>query len=145
MRAMLDGAIELPDGSLVRGRGLRNPEPGGAQPDYALYLGNGKLREYRPGWEHTWVDWPDFMVPRDFPTAVSLILDLHERAKAGAAVEVACGGGVGRTGTVISCLAVLTGVPAGDAVAWARAHHHRRAVEMPWQHRWVRRFARHVG
>ncbi|MGX7829317.1 phosphatase domain-containing protein [Actinokineospora sp. 24-640] len=142
---MLDGAIHLPDGSLVRGRGLRNPEPGGDQPGYALYLGNGRLRRYRPEWEHTWVDWPDFMIPRDFGTAVSLIQDLHERAKAGTAVEVACGGGVGRTGTVISCLAVLAGVPAGEAVAWTRAHHHRRAVEMPWQHWWVRRFARQVG
>ena len=49
-------------------------------------------------------------------------------------------GGVGRTGTVIACLAVLTGLSPADAVAWARANYHRRAVETPWQRRWVTRF-----
>ncbi|GGS37220.1 MULTISPECIES: protein-tyrosine phosphatase family protein [Actinokineospora] len=141
---MLDNAIQLPDGAWVRGRGLRRPEPGGEPPEYGLYLGNGKLRQYKPDWEHAWVDWPDFFVPRDFRTAVTLIRDLHARAKAGARVEVACGGGVGRTGTAVSCLAVLAGVPAQDAVAWTRAHLHPRAVEMPWQHRWIRRFAKTV-
>lgn len=138
---MLVNAIQLPDGCWVRGRGLRNPEPGGESPDYALYLGNGKLRRYQPAWEHSWVDWPDFWIPRDFDAAVDSITDLHARARAGAAVEVACGGGKGRTGTVISCLAVLAGIPAADAVAWARANYDPKAVEMPWQHRWVRRFA----
>ncbi|WP_372470498.1 phosphatase domain-containing protein [Saccharothrix luteola] len=69
-----------------------------------------------------------------------LIRDPHARAVAGERVEVACGGGVGRTGTVITCLAVLAGVPSGDVVAWARAHYNRRAVETPWQKRWVARF-----
>ena len=142
---MLDGAFRLPGGQWVRGRGLRHPEPGGEKPDYGLYLGNGTLREYRPAWEHAWVDWADFWVPRDFRSAVSLIRDLHGRASAGRAVEVACGGGIGRTGTVVSCLAVLEGVPAGAAVAWTRERLHPRAVEMPWQHRWIRRFAREVG
>ena len=141
---MLDGAFRLPDGHWVRGRGLRNPEPDGEKPDYALYLGNGRLRQYRPAWEHAWVDWPDFLVPRDFRTAVALIRDLDERARSGAAVEVACGGGIGRTGTVVSCLAVLGGVPAGEAVAWTRERLHPKAVEMPWQHRWIRRFAREI-
>ncbi len=141
---MLDGSIELPDGAWVRGRGLRHPEPGGAKPEYALYLGTGKLRRYRPEWEHAWVDWPDFLVPRDFATAVAQLRDLHARAKAGAAVETACGGGIGRTGTAVSCLAILAGVPAGEAVAWTRARLHPKAVEMPWQHRWIRRFAAHV-
>ena len=66
--------------------------------------------------------------------------DLHARVVAGERVEVACGGGVGRTGTVMACLAVLAGVPSGEAVAWTRAHYNRRAVETPWQKRWVARF-----
>ncbi|MGW2309132.1 phosphatase domain-containing protein [Actinomadura luteofluorescens] len=139
----LTGAIRLPDGTLVRGRGLRNPAPEGPAPDFGLYLGTGRLRRrHEPalGWPSAWIDWPDFLLPRDRDEAVRQIRDLHERARSGAAAEVACGGGVGRTGTVIACLAVLSGVAPSEAVAWAREHHHPRAVETPWQRRWVTRF-----
>ncbi|GAA2266700.1 protein-tyrosine phosphatase family protein [Actinomadura luteofluorescens] len=139
----LTGAIRLPDGTLVRGRGLRNPAPEGPAPDFGLYLGTGRLRRrHEPalGWPSAWIDWPDFLLPRDRDEAVRQIRDLHERARSGAAAEVACGGGVGRTGTVIACLAVLSGTAPSEAVAWAREHHHPRAVETPWQRRWVTRF-----
>ncbi|WP_339155710.1 protein-tyrosine phosphatase family protein [Actinomadura luteofluorescens] len=139
----LTGAIRLPDGTLVRGRGLRNPAPEGPAPDFGLYLGTGRLRRrHEPalGWPSAWIDWPDFLLPRDRDEAVRQIRDLHELARSGAAAEVACGGGVGRTGTVIACLAVLSGVAPSEAVAWAREHHHPRAVETPWQRRWVTRF-----
>jgi protein-tyrosine phosphatase len=135
-------AIELPDGSWVRGRGLRHPRPTEPEPDFGLYLGGARLRRRHPiHWPHDWIDWPDFLLPRDRTAAISSIRDLHKRALAGQSVEVACGGGVGRTGTVISCLAVLAGVPSADAVAWTREHYHRHAVETPWQRRWVRRFS----
>ncbi|MGQ4447278.1 protein phosphatase, partial [Streptomyces griseus] len=58
----------------------------------------------------------------------------------GSRVEVACGGGMGRTGTALACLAVLDGVPADEAVAFVRAGYHPRAVETPWQRRYVRNF-----
>jgi hypothetical protein len=139
----LDGAIRLPDGCWVRGRGLRRPQPAGPAPDYGLYLGTGLLRR-RHGqvlsWPHDWIDWPDFLLPRDRDRAVARIRALHDRAHAGERVEVACGGGVGRTGTVIACLAVLAGVSPVDAVGWTRANYHHRAVETPWQRRWVSRF-----
>lgn len=57
-------------------------------------------------------------------------------------VEVACGGGRGRTGTALACLAVLESVPPPEEVACVREHHHPRAVEMPWHRRYVARFAR---
>ncbi|MEW2357159.1 protein-tyrosine phosphatase family protein [Spirillospora sp. NPDC029432] len=139
----LTGAIRLPDGTWIRGRGLRAPAPGGPLPDAGLYLGSGRLRhrhEAALNWPATWLDWPDFRLPRDRDLAVREIRALYERARAGEAVEVACGGGVGRTGTVIACLAVLAGTAPSEAVAWAREHHHRRAVETPWQRRWVERF-----
>jgi hypothetical protein len=139
----LTGTIELPDGSWVRGRGLRHPLPAGPLPEYGLYLGSRRLRDrHGPGlsWPHDWADWPDFLLPRDRDQTVEQIRALHARALAGSRVEVACGGGVGRTGTVIACLAVLAGVPSAEAVAWARAHHHPRAVETPWQRTWVRAF-----
>ncbi|EWM19009.1 dual specificity protein phosphatase [Kutzneria sp. 744] len=55
-------------------------------------------------------------------------------------VELACGGGRGRTGTALACLAVLDRVPAAEAVAYVRARYDRRAVETPWQRRYVARF-----
>lgn len=56
-------------------------------------------------------------------------------------VEIACGGGVGRTGTALACLAVLDGVPKGEAVTYVREHYAPRAVETPWQRRFVAGFA----
>ncbi|AXB42433.1 protein-tyrosine phosphatase family protein [Amycolatopsis albispora] len=141
----LPGSLQLPDGSWVRGRGLRRPLPPGPTPDFGLYLGSRRLRrEHDAGlhWPHTWLQWPDFWLPRDRDAAIREIRALHDRARAGEAVEVACAGGVGRTGTVLACLAVLAGTDPADAVAWTRRHHSPRAVETPWQRRWVRRFPR---
>ncbi|MEO3785443.1 protein-tyrosine phosphatase family protein [Actinocorallia sp. B10E7] len=141
----LPGAIRLPDGSWIRGRGLRRPPPEGPAPAFGLYLGSSRLRRRHDDaltWPHEWLEWPDFLLPRDHAQAVERIRSLHERAKAGEPVEVACNGGVGRTGTVIACLAVLSGLSPDEAVAWARAHHHPRAVETPWQRRWVSRFGK---
>ncbi|NUR86522.1 MAG: protein tyrosine phosphatase [Nonomuraea sp.] len=142
--ALLREAIELPDGALIRGRGLRNPAPAGPHPEYGLYLGSARLRRRHDAaltWPHDWIVWPDFLLPRDRHQAANAILDLHQRAVSGQAVEVACAGGVGRTGTVLACLATLGGLDADEAVAWVREHHHPRAVETPWQRRWVAWFA----
>ena len=141
----LTGAIQLPDGSWIRGRGLRRPMPDGPLPDFGLYLGAGRFRrenEEKLHWPHTWIQWPDFLLPRDRDFAIQQIHELHEKARSGIAVEVACGGGVGRTGTVVSCLAVLAGAEPGEAIPWTREHLHPRAVETPWQRRWVAQFSR---
>ncbi|MFI0356380.1 protein-tyrosine phosphatase family protein [Actinomadura sp. 9N407] len=142
-RPPLRDALRLPDGTWIRGRGLRRPPPEGPAPDFGLYLGSSRLRSRHAGalsWPHEWIDWPDFLLPRDRDQAVRHIRALYERARAGESAEVACGGGVGRTGTVIACLAVLAGHDPAGAVAWTREHHHHRAVETPWQRRWVSRF-----
>jgi hypothetical protein len=146
----LTGAIELPDGSWVRGRGLRDTPPDrtrgapeGLAPELGLYLGGRRSqRRYDPAlrWPHEWIHWPDFLLPRDPEAAVRHIHGLAANARAGRRVEVACYGGVGRTGTVIACLAVVAGLTPDDAIDWAREHHHHRAVETPWQRRWVHRF-----
>ncbi|MFD8407484.1 protein-tyrosine phosphatase family protein [Streptomyces anulatus] len=131
--------LALPSGRLVRGRGLRNPVPAGPEPDFAVYL----LGRIPPpvAWESRWLRWPDFRLPADRAAARDLLEEVWERA-AGARVEVACGGGMGRTGTALACLAVLDGVPADEAVAFVRDGYHPRAVETPWQRRYVRNFAR---
>jgi protein-tyrosine phosphatase len=73
--------------------------------------------------------------------ARSAFEEAHRRAAAGQRVEIACGGGIGRTGTALACIAQLGGVSAEDATAWVRTHYSSRAVETPWQQRFVRRFA----
>ena len=59
---------------------------------------------------------------------------------AGERVEIACGGGRGRTGTALACIAQLAGIAPDAATAWVREHYDPRAVETPWQRRYVRRF-----
>ncbi|MDX2850694.1 protein-tyrosine phosphatase family protein [Actinacidiphila glaucinigra] len=131
------GVLRLPSGRLVRGRGLRHPLPAGPVPTFGLYL----LGHEPPAvaWESRWVRWPDFRLPADRAAAPETLREAWRRA-ASERVEVACHGGVGRTGTALACLAVLDGVPPGEAVAYVREHYARRAVETPWQRRYVSRF-----
>ncbi|MEV0126445.1 protein phosphatase [Streptomyces sp. NPDC050703] len=132
------GILALPSGRLLRGRGLRHPLPEGDVPGFGVYL-LGKEPAPLP-WEHVWLRWPDFRLPRDRARAGDVLRDAWSRAE-GERVEVACGGGRGRTGTALACIAVLDGVPAAEAVAYVRAGYDRRAVETPWQRRYVERFA----
>ncbi|MFC8831050.1 protein-tyrosine phosphatase family protein [Streptomyces sp. NPDC057137] len=132
------GVLRLPSGRLIRGRGLRHPLPAGPTPAFALYL----LGKEPPSveWEARWVRWPDFRLPADRAGATESLREALARA-GDERVEVACGGGRGRTGTALACLAVLDGVPNTEAVAYVRAHYSRHAVETPWQKRYVSRFA----
>jgi hypothetical protein len=133
------GILRLPSGRLIRGRGLRRPlAPGAPTPSYGIYL-LGKQPAEVP-WESRWIRWPDFRLPKDRPAARAALAEAWRRSAA-ERVEIACGGGRGRTGTALACLAVLDGVPPQEAVAYVRAHYDRHAVETPWQRRYVRRFA----
>lgn len=133
------GVLRLPSGLLVRGRGLRNGLPTGPPPDFAVHL---RGRRPQPvAWEARWVRWPDFWLPSDRTAFAGALAELRRRAP-GERVEIACGGGFGRTGTAMACLAVLDGVPGDRAVGYVRAHYSHRAVETPWQRRFVAAFAR---
>ena len=132
------GVLALPSGRLVRGRGLRAPLPEGPAPEFGLYL-LGHEPPPTP-WSQRWLRWPDFRLPSDPTAARDALLEVWTLAVE-QRVEVACGGGRGRTGTALACLAVLDGVPAAAAVDYVRRHYHRRAVETPWQRRYVARFS----
>ncbi|MFF5832206.1 protein-tyrosine phosphatase family protein [Streptomyces bacillaris] len=129
--------LTLPSGRLIRGRGLRNPLPEGLEPEFAVHLLGRTPPPVR--WDSRWLRWPDFRLPADPDEARGVLEEVWRRAPH-ERVEVACGGGMGRTGTALACLAVLDGVPAGEAVAFVRSGYHPRAVETPWQRRYVRRF-----
>ena len=79
---------------------------------------------------------PTFRTPTSRDDAVSALREAYERS-ATQRVEIACGGGVGRTGTALAAIAVLAGVPSTEAAAWVRRRYNKRAVETPWQRRWV--------
>ena len=132
------GVIELPSGRRVRGRGLRRPRPAGQDPTFGLYL-LGKPPAAVP-WPAEWIEWPDFRTPRRSDDARLALQRAWELAADGR-VEIACWGGRGRTGTALSCLAIIDGVPAEQAVQFVRDRYDRRAVETPWQRRFVERFS----
>ncbi len=130
----MPGVVTLPRGAQVRGRRLADAL---ASVDFSLVLGRGPA----PSWPYRRISWPDFWVPTDPADAVAALAEAHRRAYAAERVEVACRGGVGRTGTALAALAVLDGLDPAEAVALVRASYHRRAVETPWQRRWLRTLA----
>jgi protein-tyrosine phosphatase len=113
--------------------------PEGALPEFGLYL-HGREPAPTP-WPFRWLPWPDFRLPVHQDVARQAFTDVWNRA-ADQRVEIACPGGRGRTGTALACVAVLDGVPPSEAVAYIRRHYHPRAVETPWQRRYVTRFSR---
>ena len=133
----LAGVVTLPDGRLVRGRALRGGAlEQAAAPEFGVYLTAEPHAER--GWESRWVCWPDFRLPRSSDEAITALREAYEQS-ARVRVEIACDGGTGRTGSGLAILARLAGVPPEDAVAWVRANYRPRAVETPWQRRFVRR------
>ncbi len=135
--ATAPGVLTLPSGRSVRGRSLRAGVPDGVPPTFGLYL----LGRPPPPveWASRWVRWPDFRLPHDRGDAADALREVWHRAES-ERVEVACAGGFGRTGTALACIAVLDGVPAAEAVPLVRERYHPRAVETPWQRRYVARF-----
>ena len=132
------GVLALPSGRLVRGRGLRGPNPDGPDPKFALYVVTSE--PYGVRWEFRWVQWADYGLPSDPLALREALVDAWERAER-ERVEVGCMGGRGRTGTALACIAVLDGVPADQAVEYVRRHYHPDAVETEEQRQFVAAFA----
>jgi protein-tyrosine phosphatase len=88
------------------------------------------------------LDIVDFGLPE--PAALRATLDALRAAMAAEPERlfyIGCRAGLGRTGTVLACLAAESGV-AGDPVAWVRAQHDPRAVETPAQEAFARGWLR---
>lgn len=87
------------------------------------------------------LDIEDFGLPE--PAALRATLDALRAAMAAEPDRlfyIGCKAGLGRTGTVLACLAREAGVT-GDPVAWVRANHDPRAVETPAQEAFARSWA----
>lgn len=131
-----EGVVVFPDGCRIRGVGWRRRDRwDDHRPDFSLVL-LGKDLSFDLPWQYRWVRWPDFGLPADPADALDAVQEAHRRGKR-ERVDIGCGGGVGRTGTALALVAVLSGVPAAEAVSWVRRHHRRRAVETRAQRRWV--------
>jgi hypothetical protein len=125
------GLVTLPSGVRVRGRRVSAVV---SPADFALLLADGPT----PEWAHRRIRWPDFGVPSDRDDALDALAEGLRRAHAGERVEVACAGGVGRTGTALAALAIMDGLPRAEALSWVRTNYHPRAIETPLQRRWLR-------
>jgi hypothetical protein len=132
-------AVVFDDGTTVTAVSFFGDDPYSREglPSFGLYLDE----RWAPSWPHNHLDWPDFGVPTDGDALLVALLDLLDRARRGESVEMGCLGGHGRTGTALACLAVLTGTPAGEAIAWVRANYCEKAVETDEQEALVRNFS----
>ena len=135
---MLRGRLELPlDGKLISISG----GPFDAMPEGArgLCLEAGAARAAEAEWQ---LDVPDYGVPDEAGLRAILAQMLEAmRAAPNDAYHIGCKAGIGRTGTVMACLAIMAGAVEGDPVAWLRAAYFQGAIETPGQEAFVRGFA----
>lgn len=130
------GVVDLPDGSRLKGgswKRLRRTRRN--YPDFlVLLLGREPVEVPCP---YVWVRWPDFGVPASTDQAVAALQLARERSR-NERVAIMCGSGVGRTGTALALLTVFDGLSAEEGIRWVRENYHPRAVETPWQRRWLK-------
>jgi hypothetical protein len=133
--------VSLPDGTSVTAVSFDAIAPYARDvvPDYGIYLDH----RWQPPWAHDHLNWPDFGVPDDPAQLVAALRTVLNRARTGERVEIGCIGGHGRTGTALACLAVLTGLPAGDGVGWVRTNYCPKAVETTAQEAFITDSASH--
>jgi hypothetical protein len=131
--------VVLPDHTVVTAVSFAPADPYARadRPDFGLYLDPC----WNPPWQHASLEWPDFGVPTEPARVVAALRSVLARAQAGQRVELGCRGGHGRTGTALACLAVLTGYPSAEAVAWVRAAYCAEAVETAQQEAFAVAFA----
>lgn len=133
--------MQLPSGRTLRGSSLRRRLQG--DPAHLTLV----LASRPPAPPHSgtaWVAWPDFGVPLDRARADRLFREAWARSDR-ERVAIACRGGKGRTGTALACIAVLDGMPPAAAVSLVRRTYDCRAIETPWQKRYVATFAAAVN
>jgi protein-tyrosine phosphatase len=134
---MLRGRLELPlAGRLISISG----GPFDAMPEGArgLCLEARAARVAEAEWQ---LDVPDYGVPDEAALRAILAQMLEAmRAAPDGAYHIGCKAGIGRTGTVMACLAIMAGAVEGDPVAWLRAAYFQEAIETPGQEAFVRGF-----
>lgn len=90
-------------------------------PEFARWQGSGSRTRYR-------YSWPRLTAPPDIDELARVLLALQSATEQGDVVEISCFGGHGRTGTVLACLAVLSGENPADAISRVRDEYCARAI-----------------
>ncbi|MEM9749258.1 MAG: protein phosphatase [Actinomycetota bacterium] len=131
--------MRFPSGRAIHARSLRRDPAPDPAPHFAVYLLGRRTRApSEVDWPSQHITWRDFGLPADRAGCIADLIECLDRC-GNERVEIGCHGGRGRTGAALAAMAILDGVDPSDAVAWVRRHHHPRAVETPWQRRWVER------
>ena len=133
------GVITFPSGARIRGRPIRYYKISENLPDYILILSSFHPR-HPPETEVHWIKWPDFCLPVNKLEARHA-LQLTLKRAAHSRVDIACRGGVGRTGAALACIAILDGMDPASALKFIRNTYHPRAAETPWQQWYISNFA----
>src|SRR5215470_2851877 len=111
--------VRFPDGTSVMACSLADRLESNPDRDFGLYMD----ARWEPTWDAHLIEWPDFGLPTDPLVAAQAIAAAFRRAQAGERLEIGCVGGLGRTGTVLGCMAVLAGMSASSAVQWVRENY----------------------
>jgi hypothetical protein len=110
-------------------------------PDWGLYADWA----WQPVWRNEHIAWKDYGLPTDYDVAFEQIVYAYELAKSGKTVEIGCIGGHGRTGTILSCMGVLDGFTAAEAIMRVESFYCKEVVEtfeQEWFVKWFEAKAR---
>ncbi len=132
------GVLRLPSGRLVRGRGLLRAYPMGPPPTFGVYL-LGKPASL-VAWESRWVRWPDLWLPSD-PADAGPPCRRRGNARPPSGSNLPAAAAAGAPGRHWPASRSSTACPPPRRSSYVREHYDRRAVETPWQKRFVARFA----
>jgi len=122
----------------------------GPQPDGGIYLATEWLKRIGmigtgiiTGLRHptVYIDWPDMTAPH-LRYAQLAVEWARERLDKGGAVEIACVGGHGRTGTLTACLAVSYGHKPAEAIEYVRKGVCESCIETKSQKEFIHNFKR---
>jgi hypothetical protein len=134
--------LVLPGGGRVRASASYHRDHDIPERTWGLYMDS----YWAPTWPSRMVPWENLGLPVDFDDAVDAIYEAYKIIADGGLVEVGCQGGIGRTGVVIACFAIIDGIEPSAAVQWVRDRYLVKAIETPIQEWWVEWFgAQHHG
>lgn len=134
-----DVELAFPDGVSVFASSKHNRSDADLAPDFGVYLDS----YWYASCPAYFIDWPDYGLPTRWEVAARCIIDAYKKAENGLWVEVGCIGGHGRTGTVLACMAVLSGLNAQDSVNYVRDYYCNQAIEsdeQEWYVEWFEKF-----
>lgn len=133
--------LEFPDGTTVYASSEHSREKHEEIPDFGLYLDN----LWEPECMAYVIEWPDMGLPKSRDVAAKTIIDTYLKAMNGLWVEIGCIGGHGRTGTVLACMAVLSGLSTEDAISYVKTNYCSSAIETDRQEWFVEWFWAYIN